>query len=436
MHDIPGHAQKCRRLVAELAAARDGGAAVGLGKSTSNLFRHREEERKVKIDVRQFNSLICIDEQRMLADIEGMTTYETLVDETLRHGLLPSVVPQLKTITVGGAVSGLGIESSSFRYGLVHETVEEMEVLLGDGRIVTCSPSVNQDLFFGFPNSYGTLGYILRLQLRLVPAKPYVHLTHTRFSEPERFFAFVSELCEQNSVDFLDGTVFSQHEMYAITGEACCEAPRVSDYTYMQIYYRSIQKKREDWLTTKAYTWRWDTDWFWCSKQFHVQNPALRWAAKWALNSRTYHQLMRLSYRFMQSSSAMESVIQDIDIPVENAVKFLRFLLTEIGITPIWICPFRVSVSSPLYELDPARRYINFGFWDAVASTHERGYFNRKIECMTSKLEGKKSLYSTAWYDPETFWRIYNKSGYDQLKQKYDPGNAFQDLYAKCVQRK
>ena len=77
----------------------------------------------------------------MTADVEGMITYEALVDETLRYGLLPAVVPQFKTITVGGAVSGLGIESSSFKYGLVHETVEEMEILTGTGAIVTCSRS-------------------------------------------------------------------------------------------------------------------------------------------------------------------------------------------------------------------------------------------------------------------------------------------------------
>ena len=42
-----------------------------------------------------------IDPQRMTADVEGMITYEALVDETLRYGLLPAVVPQLKTITAG-----------------------------------------------------------------------------------------------------------------------------------------------------------------------------------------------------------------------------------------------------------------------------------------------------------------------------------------------
>ena len=47
-----------------------------------------------------------------------------------------------------------------------------MEILLGDGRLVTCSCRENPDLFFGFPNSYGTLGYALRLTIRLIPAKP------------------------------------------------------------------------------------------------------------------------------------------------------------------------------------------------------------------------------------------------------------------------
>ena len=56
---------------------------------------------------------------------------------------MPAVVPQLKTITLGGAVAGVGIESSSYRHGLVHDTVLELDVLLGDGRVVTCTPTTS-----------------------------------------------------------------------------------------------------------------------------------------------------------------------------------------------------------------------------------------------------------------------------------------------------
>ena len=113
-----------------------------------------------------------------------MTTYEDLVDATLPHGLMPLVVPQLKTITLGGAVTGLGIESTSFRNGCPHESVLEMDILTGDGRVVTARPdNEHRDLFFGFPNSYGTLGYALRLRIELEPVRPFVHLRHLRFTD-------------------------------------------------------------------------------------------------------------------------------------------------------------------------------------------------------------------------------------------------------------
>ena len=99
-----------------------------------------------------------------------MCTYEHLVDATLAHGLTPLVVPQLRTITLGGAVTGLGIESASWRNGLPHESVLEMDVLTGAGEVVTTDRDTRHpDLFRGFPNSYGTLGYATRLRIALEP---------------------------------------------------------------------------------------------------------------------------------------------------------------------------------------------------------------------------------------------------------------------------
>jgi len=430
------HQRRAATLAAEIGRAGARGERIGLRKSTSNLFRDRSQSGKYFIDVRAFNRVLAIDPQRMTADVEGMITYEALVDETLKHGLLPAVVPQLKTITVGGAVSGLGIESSSFKFGLVHETVERMEILLGGGRLMTCSCRENPDLFFGFPNSYGTLGYALRLKIRLIPAKPYVRLTHTRFSDPETYFARVAERAD-SAVDYLDGTIFSRGEMYLTEGECVDEVSSVSDYTYMDIYYKSIQRKSEDWLTAKDYIWRWDTDWFWCSKHFYVQKPAVRRFAKWALNSATYQRIMRLSYKLMPDSGGTESVIQDVDIPIHHAPAFFDFLLSEIGITPVWMCPFKTRSSNRHWDLSPLREglHVNFGFWDVIPSTYEKGHFNRKIERKTMELGGAKGLYSSAWYDEAEFWSIYDQPRYTQLKQIYDPQGVFPDLYSKCVRR-
>ena len=112
-----------------------------------------------------------------------MITFEQLVTTTLAAGFVPPVSPELKSVTLGGAISGIGVESSSFKYGFVHETVLEMDVLTGTGEVVTCSPANHSDLFFAIPNSYGTLGYVLRVVIKLVPAKPYVKISKQKFTD-------------------------------------------------------------------------------------------------------------------------------------------------------------------------------------------------------------------------------------------------------------
>ena len=145
-----------------------------------------------------FTRVLHVDPRARLAVVGGMTTYEDLADATLRHGLMPLVVPQLKTITLGGAVTGLGIESTSLRNGLPHESVTEMEILTGDGRVVTATPGgEHAGLYHGFPNSYGTLGYALSLTIELEPVQPYVHLRHFRFASPEACMEAVGQIAAE-----------------------------------------------------------------------------------------------------------------------------------------------------------------------------------------------------------------------------------------------
>src|SRR5215472_3650310 len=152
---------------------------VRLAKHTSNLFRFRDAAPTAKLDVSAFGHVLSVDPVRRTARVGGMTTYEDLADATLEYGLMPKVVPQLKTITLGGAVTGLGIESTSLRNGLPHESVIEMEILTGDGRVLRATADNEYaDLFRGFPNSYGTLGYALSLTIELEPVQPFVHLRH------------------------------------------------------------------------------------------------------------------------------------------------------------------------------------------------------------------------------------------------------------------
>jgi FAD/FMN-containing dehydrogenase len=94
------------------------------------------------------------------------------------------------------------------------------------------------------------------------------------------------------------------------------------------------------------------------------------------------------------------------------------------------------NIIFPLFELNPNKLYIDFGFWDFVKSDREPGHYNKKIENTVEKLKGKKSLYSESFYEQKDFWIFYNGNIYKKIKKKYDPNNVFLDLYEKCVNRK
>jgi len=479
-----GHDQARERLTRQYAAI-PAGSPIRLSKRTSNLFRSRERSSGPGLDASGLDQVLLVDPVARTADVQAMTTYERLVDATLAYGLMPRVVPQLKTITIGGAVTGLGIESSSFRSGLPHESVRELEILTGAGEIVEAAPvGEHGDLFHAFPNSYGTLGYALRLVIDLEPVHPFVRLRHVHFANLDALTEAVAEIIADSAfdgepVDFLDGTVFGTDDAYLTLGSWSDTAPYTSDYTGRQIYYQSIRTRDTDYLSVRDYLWRWDTDWFWCSRAFGAQNRLVRtlWPKRW-LRSDVYAKLVRWESRHQvvarldhwRGKPRRERVVQDVEIPLGRTAEFLRWFLREVPITPVWMCPLRLRATGgttgpttntttttmtgitdlqamtgmgdegpwPLYPLRPDQTYVNVGFWSTVPILPESrdGEVNRRIEGAVAGHGGHKSLYSDSYYPPEEFWAQYGGTTYAAVKARYDPGSRLLDLYAKAVGRR
>lgn len=448
------HAVGVRRLL-ESYRALPPGSQVRLAKRTSNLFRTRSRTAAGGLDTSGLTGVIRVEPAARTADVAGMCTYEDLVAATLPYGLAPLVVPQLKTITLGGAVTGLGIESTSFRNGLPHESVLEMDILTGAGEVVTASPGEHADLYRAFPNSYGTLGYAVRLRIELETVKPFVALTHVRFHAIADLIAAMDHIVTTHRlgdlpVDYLDGVVFSADESYLCVGTQTSAPGPVSDYTGRRIYYRSIQHDdatKADRLSIHDYLWRWDTDWFWCSAAFGAQHPLVRrlWPRRY-LRSATYGTLMRLERRFdigdrlekLRGRPARERVIQDIEVPIARCAEFVEWFLGNVPIAPIWLCPLRLRDSDawPLYPLRPRETYVNVGFWSTVPIGATEGETNRLIERRVSELDGHKSLYSDAYYTRDEFDKLYGGADYRSVKTRYDPDARLLELYQKAVQRR
>lgn len=449
------HAEGVRRLL-ESYAALPPGAPVRLAKRTSNLFRGRAAL-GAGLDVSGLDGVIEVDGD--VAEVQGMCTYEHLVEVTLAHGRIPLVVPQLRTITLGGAVSGLGIESTSFRSGLPHESVLEMDVLTGDGEVVTTKPG--DELFDAFPNSYGSLGYATRLRIELEPVPAYVALRHVPFTDAGALVDAVQHVVEHGTwdgerVDGLDGVAFAPGQLHLTLARWTDEPGPTSDYAGQQVYYRSIQRRTTDRLTMLDYLWRWDTDWFWCSRAFGAQHPLVRrvWPRR-LRRSDVYWRLVALDRRFgigdrldrRAGRPQGERVVQDVEVPVDRLAEFLTWFDREIGMRPVWLCPLTLRRDAdgppgarpwPGYPLQTGTTYVNVGFWGVVnvGPQAPEAPRNRAIEAQVSELGGHKSLYSEAFYDREEFDELYGGAHLARVRAAHDPQQRLTDLYDKVVGRR
>merc|ERR1712216_696248 len=149
-----------------------------------------------------------------------------------------------------------------------------------------------------------------------------------------------------------------------------------------------------------------------------------------------------------------ESVIQDIEIPVNRSADWIRQFLRvcpsrEIGkikfsrpgsqqkTVPIWLCPVK-GTSSPLMPMDSSMMYINFGFWDACEGKETiggmtTGKINRALEQLVLQFDGKKTLYSSVFSSEEEFYEQYNGKHYHSIKEKYDPTTRLRGWYARVT---
>ncbi|MGH8595739.1 MAG: hypothetical protein ACREXT_03660 [Gammaproteobacteria bacterium] len=92
-------------------------------------------------------------------------------------------------------------------------------MVLGDGRTVCASAEENVDLFNALPWSHGSLGFVVGLEISIIPAQPYVHITYHAVHSIEETCALMErEACRADPSDFVEGILFSAQEGVVMTG--------------------------------------------------------------------------------------------------------------------------------------------------------------------------------------------------------------------------
>ncbi|MBN2499040.1 MAG: FAD-binding oxidoreductase [Deltaproteobacteria bacterium] len=426
------HALKVDRIATQLRR-RKSTAPLSRKKRTVSHQVPKVRDRKhsdEKIDLLDLDEVIEIDTQKRICIAEPGVPFCELVEQTLPLGFVPIVVPELKTITIGGAVAGCSIESMSYKYGGFHDTCLEYEIITARGDVLTCTPENEHALIFQMMHgSFGTVGILSRLVFRLVPAKPFVHLHHEHHRSIDSYLESIWAHYERQDVDFMDGIIHSPTYLSLCVGVFTDSAPYTSRYDWLKIYYQSTAKRREDYLETPYYFYRYDQG----VTNVHPKSFLGRLLLGKFLGSSEILTIAE-KLRWLVLDDKRPDVTVDTFLPFSRLKEFLLWYAEDFGHFPLWVVPYRRVHD---YE------WLTDRFWKgmddellidiAIYGMKQRGQTNyyRLMEQKLQELNGVKTLISYNYYPEDEFWQIFHRKNFEAVKAITDPDNIFRDLYQK-----
>lgn len=363
----------------QLIRKRLGGHVVS---STANI-NNNQESHITPLDLRDFKNIVHIDLDRNCILVEGCCTMEKLLEISLKNGLIPKVVTEMKDMTIGGAIVGAALESSSFKYGQFNDICSKVWILTCDGRILETSQT-NQysDLWKALPGSYGTLGTVVLIEIECEKIKisnPIVKLSVKDFNNINEALEFMDQISNDDlELDFLEAI----HYPKGNSSKTAVLLGHIVEYTHdnksnyydpdiihEQWFYEKIHnmikvntKDKYLYLPLQSYFFRYNRGAFWMARplQFSLQaiikspsilplfiithnNIVCRLFFRWLFTTQVLFHFLRQAHPLIVFQ---RMIIMDIYTTKDKIKSCLDLIQQKTTLTtPIWICPVKVPSS-------------------------------------------------------------------------------------------
>ncbi|KAH3950302.1 hypothetical protein HBH98_025820 [Parastagonospora nodorum] len=457
-HTASNHELAVRKLAVEVAGFHAAHTPFRINHGSTNSTRRRDPNTP-QLHISHLNHILAIDTDSRIATVEPNVPLDLLVSESLQLGFMPLVVMEFPGITIGGGFSGASGESTGWKEGLFDCSVEEIEMILGNGDIVRATKNGgNSDLFDGARCTLGTMGVITLLKVRLTETKDAVQLTYHHTSSINETINRLSSMCEERnaSFDFIEAIQYSMQHGVITTGRHVSYTspetrgvPRqrfdraIDPWFYM--HARETFESYTDIIPTQSYLFRHDRGAFWSGEVFFnyyglPNNRFFRWLLNPIMTARAIYKAM------LAVDSADGAIVQDLLLPVDTSEAFVRYVDEELKIWPLWICPTLKKegaeevVGWPFYKSNdeisavPKKKgelTLNFGVWGptdpAPAAVRKT---NRDLEQKLRELRGMKVPYAANFYTEDEFWSLYDRPKYDDLRKRWH-AEALPSMYEK-----
>jgi cytokinin dehydrogenase len=149
-HRVPAavlRPQSVQDIVAMVRYANQHKLKVAIRGDGHSRYGQTQAEAGVVIDSRSLNTVRVRTLQS--ADAQPGVFWSAVADATLPKGLTPRLFPGtcIPLLTVGGMLNAGGIGNMGHHYGALVDNVTDLDVVTGDGRLVTCSSDHESELF-------------------------------------------------------------------------------------------------------------------------------------------------------------------------------------------------------------------------------------------------------------------------------------------------
>lgn len=491
--------EKSVENIASLIRTRSSGQKVVLQRhiAQSHCIRpHEYKNNALQVNVGDLNKIISIEnvisydfpyhynsvsnrQITAIIDVQAMISMEKLVDSLLPLNLIPAVVPEFKGITVGGSIQGLAAESTSFKFGFVHDTIVGFEAILGDGRLVWCDRKSNSELFYSIPGSFGTIAIITRVKLLAIQAQSHVLLSmqlHNSSQDCVSYMGALQDAClsgkeihvvgRDNGIDFVEAIGFSANKYVSITGvfadnesirdklhhvkQGRCNGwgnkwffsqvkalfPTISN-SWIGLLFGgessngSVLESKQLLLPTKDYLFRHDQGSFWMAS---YRIPQLLGPLLGPLLDSS--NMFRLASMLPWAFPKHQIMLQDFMLPRIAVVSFLAGLQELLHLYPIWLLPMR-NIRNPrsLFVLSGVEGPMcNVGAYGIPRKAFKFQSANEQLERSLWQHNGRKVYYSHAFYSRSFFYNsMYDGQRYFRLRDRYSATDAFPEIFDKIV---
>ena len=309
----------------------------------SHSYRAMHDPKSV-IHTSHLHHILDVNKSSRFALVEPNVSMEKLLEETLKHGLMPPVVPSFPGVTVGGSFSGTAGSSSSFEHGFFDQSVLWIEALLPDGTITRASRKRNSELLDGMIGSLGTLGIVTLLQIRLVPSATWVELSYLPIKDDAEAIGTLEKLSRDSKNNFLEAFIYGKDSsVYGVIAvgklSAASHHPQIilnnpmNDWFYGHVLQAC---GTTECIPIKDYLFRHDRGALnlgqFCFGRLPLNNWT-RWLADPALRFSSITRTVQALHW------ADHLLIQDLVVPQDSTVKMLNFIENNIGGFPLLLTP-------------------------------------------------------------------------------------------------